>query len=520
MSRQVGGSLGHSLSQLLAETIIKATAVTTEHKSEHTRNAIDGWLEEAEEGYRPHLQALLSTYMESDQLPDELRGVFEAMAGPDHQFDVLLQLIGAIGAIISALFSLGGIALQPLRNELWADNAVVPIPPADLADMVERNIIGVDFGHAEAAKSGLGNNDFDLMVRGAGEPYGIEQGLNLLRRGKISLEEFTKVLYYSRVRNEFLNDVLALQWDTMTAGDAIEGALKGVLDNATASDLFGKAGGQVDQFQTLLDIAGNPIGVESALNLWNHGYINESQVDQIILHSRINPLFEQTAKLQRHKFLSAFQIVNAVKAGSATAAEAIGWLVAEGYPADQVTAVVNGSHKTATAAAKDITESQIATMYESGAITEQDASQRLVNLGYPANETTFILSVYSEKRHLAMIQAAIGQVRKVYLAGRIDDAGAGTQLDALGVDPTAKETYLTVWKIEAASELKELTAAQIGTFVKKGFITNDDATKRWEAMGYDAGDAALLLANYGGPPPPGSPAAVAAAATPTTGTTA
>lgn len=516
MSKQAGTSIGEHLARIVAESIIGATAVTAPHKAEHTRRAVDGWLDEAEASYAPKLRGLLGDYLASDELPESYRVIFETMAGPDHQFDVLLQIIGAIGAVVSALFTLGPIELQQLKNELLTDYQHVPLSPADLADMVERNIVGQDWAQGEAAKSGISSQLFDLLVKETGEPYGVEQALSLLRRGIIDESRFTQILYYSRVRNEFLPDVLALAHDTMTQGDAVEGALKGVLPTGEAQDLFARAGGLADQFGTILDIAGNPIGVESALNLLNHGFISEADVRTIIRHSRINPMFEEIALFQRHKFLSAFQIVNAVKGGAATTQQAIEWLTAEGYPVDQVTAVVMGAKVGKVQTHKDATEAQIATMFEAGAITHDDASARLISLGYEAAEVDFVLSVYDEKRRLAMVQAAINQVRKVYLANRIDDTTATNQLNQLGVDPEAQSIYLTVWKVERESELRELTQAQIGAMFKKGILSDSDALDRWQAMGYSADDAALLLADYGGPLPPGSPAALAAGAGPTT----
>ena len=162
MSKQAGTSLGEHISRIVAESIVGATAVTAPHRAEHTRRAIDGWLDEAEESYAPKLRALLSDYLDSDELPASYRALFETMAGPDHQFDVLLQIIGFIGAAISGLFTLGPIELQQIKNKLYADYTDVPLSPADLADMVERNIVGQDWATGEAAKSGLSANDFDL----------------------------------------------------------------------------------------------------------------------------------------------------------------------------------------------------------------------------------------------------------------------------------------------------------------------------------------------------------------------
>jgi hypothetical protein len=500
------------LARIVGDSILHAQAAGADAKAENTRRHIDGWLEEAEDAYTPILKDMFGELANDPDLPDKYRSFFATMTDPGHQWDWLIQVIGAIGGGIAIIGGLGAVDAQPLINKYWAQYPSRPISPADAADMVERNIISQGEGEAFAAMSGISAPYFDLMVQDTGEPYGIEQALSLLRRGLISEAEFTTVLYYSRVRNDFLGDVLNLQWDTMTAGDAITAALKGVLDPNTAETLFGQAGGLVSQFQTLLDTAGDPIGVEQAMALLNHGYIAESDAEEVIRHSRINPIFENMALLTRFKFLAPYQVVQAVKAGTATIEQGTEWLLAEGYPVDQVTAVLQANAAPATAAAKEVTESQIAEMYEQGYISLQEAEARLQALGYKQTDTDFILAVYDESRRLTMVKAAVGQIRKVYLAGRIDNATATTDLQALGVDQEAIGTYLAIWTVEQQTELKELTAAQIGDSVKAGYMTTDDATGRWESMGYNATDAGLLLAYYTGVPPVGSPAAQQAAA--------
>ncbi|MGH7745736.1 MAG: hypothetical protein ACREQ5_13245, partial [Candidatus Dormibacteria bacterium] len=369
-----------------------------------------------------------------------------------------------------------------------------------------------------AAESGVNSVNFGFMVEDTGEPYGIEQALSLLRRGLISEGDFTRVLYYSRVRNEFLGQVLQLAHDTMSPGDAIEGALKGVLDAATARDLFEKGGGLGEQFDTLLNITGNPIGVQEANTLFNHGLITDAELTQVILHSRVNPIFEPMAKLLRHRFLAPFQVSQALKAGAATSAEATSWLLADGYPADQVAAVVAEGFGVKVAKHKDLTEAQITQLYDSGLWTHDTATQHLAALGYDPGETDFILAVYDQRRELTMAQAAINQVRKVFLAKRIDASAASAMLGSLGVDATAQADYLAIWTVEQESELRELSMAQVGGILKKGGIDDAGAVARWVAMGYSPEDAALLLFDYGGPPPAGSPAANAPAGnTPTTG---
>jgi hypothetical protein len=213
------------------------------------------------------------------------------------------------------------------------------------------------------------------------------------------------------------------------------------------------------------------------------------------------------ALLLRNHWLAPFQIDVALKAGTVDPADAVKWLLEDGYPAEQVQALVAGSTTQKVQAHKDLAESMVAELYESKHITEAQALAALGELGYDAGEGEFILALYDYKRELSMAQAAIGQVRKMYLVHRISDADATTYLQSLGVDDEAIAQYLAVWTVEAQTELKELTMAQVGDAFKSGFITQPDAEARFAAMGYSPTDSAILIAHYGGPAPAGSPAA-------------
>jgi len=498
----------------VGDVLIHHTAASSDHVQAARIRANSAFMEEAEESLRPVLTGLLATIAKRDDLPPGLRMVVDRVTDPSQQFDLFLQIAAFLGAIVSVVMGLGPIETQRLKNDLLTLYTDVPLSPADLADMVERNIIMPGTGEQEAAKSGMSPANFDLLVKDTGEPYGIEQALNLLRRGLITQERFTEVLYYSRVRNEFLPDVLDLAHDTMSQGDAIEAALKEIIPNDQAADLFAKAGGLPDQFNTLLAAAGNPVGVEHAVMMWMHGVISEQELQTIVAHSRINPMFYDVVKTTGLKWLSVIQIELGLKAGTVTPDDATRWLTQDGYPPDQIAAFVMGASAGKTAAHKQLNESQITELYEAGFFTADQASAELQALGYDAGETPWILQLYEEKRKIAMAQAAVNQVRKVYLARRVDDTAATTMLDGLGIDPGARDQYLAVWKVEQESELKELTAAQIGSAFKKGIVDDNGALIRWVEMGYTNADAAILLALYGGNPPAGSPAAIAAASTP------
>ena len=425
--------------------------------------------------------------------------------------EALVYLMGPISgllAVIQLVKQESQIMAQKVVNRAHQDYQDIPLDPAILADMVERMIISEADAIPEAAMSSIDKERFKKMVLVTGEPPGLMQMLNLWRRGLLDVSELDRMVAYSRVRTEWTKYIKLLAHDTMSQSDALTAAVKGVITPQEATKLFVEAGGLADQFQTLLDTGGDAIGVEAVEHLWLHKLATTEDVHRVIRHSRINPMFEELATKLYHRYLTGFQIKTIVQEGGATPAQATEWLIEQGYPADQAAAFTGAvAHGTATKV-HDITEAQTLELYESKFITEADAKKILTHLGYPAEVQTYLLEITDAHRALTAINQAVTFVRKAYLAGRINDNEVKTRLGELQVPQKAITEYLAAWSIEKATEFRTLTPTEIGSAVKKGIITPDDAVNRWRNMGFDEADAAVLLALHGGPMPQGAPATV------------
>ena len=427
--------------------------------------------------------------------------MLDALAG-------IVEILGYPFAALSLIRAAAQAEAQTDMNQIRATYRDIPLDPALLAEMVMRDILDEPGATAEAAMSALNAERFNQMVQTVGEPPGLMQMASLWRRGLITDEWFDRAIRYSRVRNEFIPNIKDMAHDTMSQAEALEAAVKGVMPVEESKRLFIMAGGLADQFQTLLDTSGNAIGVEAVERLWLHGLATSEDVHRTILHSRINPLFEELATKLYHRYLTGFQIRTIVSAGGATVEEATKWLIDEGYPPDQAASFVKAvAHGTAQKV-HDISEAQILELYQAHFVTVEEAKQVLGHLGYAPSVQSYLLEMLDAKRSLDALNQGVTFVRKAYLAGRINENQAQIQLGALEVPVKAVTAYLAAWKVERAAEFKTLTWAEVGSAVKKGFITDSDALTRWAAMGYDPADAAISLALHGGPPPPGAPGIV------------
>lgn len=501
----LGPHAGRMIVNLIAQTVAKSRGATIPAEMEHKRRMIEGMMDSWEGGIGEFAHEILAPMGQAPASPRWVTKMLVRAHKPQRQIDFILNLlVGLLGAA-GVLFGAGRIVWQNLINDLYKDNQYVPLSPPDAADAVERNILTDAQGHGWAAQSGISEQVFELMVRLTGEPPGIVDMLRLWRRGDLDESLLDTMIAYSRIRTEWTPYVKKLAYDVLPAADVVDAYIKGHISEQEAESMYAAAGGKPSDFGLAALTAGSPIGVVEAAKLYNHGLISHADFRSVILSSRINPQFESMAELLHLNYLSAFQIETAVKAGTVSAKTASEWLIQDGYPADQVAALVSGSVATKVTKVKEAAESLILDSYEAGLLTKTQTVEQLEAIGYDPKAIPVILGSYDARRIITLTNQGVGVVRKSYLANRLTDAQAKTELDSLGVDPTLRDHYVTLWAIERQATGKSFTKAEVGDMLKKGIVTDKWAVSEWVSMGYSTAQAMLLGYYYGQPLPGNGP---------------
>ena len=406
-------------------------------------------------------------------------------------------------AVRTVATGVAGAAMQQTMNEVAAKYQQVPLTPAVLADMEIRNIGGSFDKVREASYNGIDAERFGLLVEDTGESYGIDQALGLWWRGQflgadygISETELDTVIYYSRVRDQFIPDLKLLAQHSMSPADAINAVVKGRLTEDEGRTFFQAAGGMLDQWDALYQSSGDSVGVSHAVELHAHGMISDAELQDVIYQSRINPRFYDVALMANAKWLPPYQIEKAVAAGVIQPATAMQWLIEQGYPEDQAVAFAATGGNGTIAKPKAETEAMILDDFEAQIITETQATDALHSLGYKAESIPFILDYLIAKRVITMRNAAVTRLREAFINRDMTEAQVTPELVALGIPTAAIEQMMTAWTIEQMTHIKRLSAAQVGKLAEDGVLTGDQALARWVQMGYDPVDAQLLTSIY------------------------
>lgn len=505
---------------------------------------------------------------------DQFVSVWQALTSAE--LSTLAKIVGVWTAARAAISTVAsGVAAAATMSAVTAANAkykAVPLTPPVLADMAVRNIVPDPTGAAgvagsgypsptltgigknsiveEAALTGLDQDRLAALIYETGESYGIIDALRLWNRNvnlwSLSLNpdqtpgqplyvggtdlgptlgipesELDAVIAYSRVRPEFTPDLLKLAQNTISPADAVEMAVKQVVSKDVGRNLYKAAGGIPDQYDALVDAAGDSAGIEKAVSLYSHGVITDAQLVQILGLSRINPRFyylytpnAQGIVPANARYLGAYEVGEALSNGTITQAQAMTWLLEEGYPQDQAAAFATAKVATTLAKPKEETASQVLKEYQANLLTEADATTALTNLGYTAAAVPYLLQYATASAIVSARNSAVSRVRAAFLVGDLSASQAQADLGQLNIPQAAITAYMADWAVEAATPHLHLSAAQVGKLVEEGYIDAPTATAKWQAMGYGANDAALLLYIYPPPAPVTTPAPTGSPGTP------
>lgn len=426
---------------------------------------------------------------------------------PQAQFDALVELAKSradVGIIIDALNK--GVIDEDTARVMFTrigmnsfDVGVIlnshhtEITPETAASLVTFGVINEDEGKAIAAKSGMRPDDFDKLVQGNGQPPSTQELLFAYRRGVIDKARLFRGITQGPLRNEWFDVVESFGQVPMSTADAIRAAIQGHLSQEQARAIAQQNGLIPDQFDPLMATAGEPPGPEKMLELLNRGEVTEAQVRQALSESRLKNTYIDLLIKGRYELPTQAQILSMVRNGTITKERGLTLLQQRGYLPDIAQTLIADVTRTKASTVKELSLTAIRDLYLDKAITADQATARIVALGYTHDDAVLELQLVDEQRSRRFTQAVITRIHREYTAGLLTSDEVHTYLGQLSVPPDQTNTYLELWDIEKATVRRSLTEAQVAQALKKGLIQADEAVSRWQAMGYSAGDAQLLL---------------------------
>lgn len=376
-------------------------------------------------------------------------------------------------------------AMLALRKQL--------LTAPDLATMVNRDVITDEEATQRAAHMGVDAEDFARFVEIYGEPLGPQSLGEAYRRGFIDRERFLRGIIQGPLRKEWFDVLEQLQYQRMSTVDAADAVNQGHMDLGTAQQIAQANGLDPNDLPTLLATAGAPPGVDFITEALNRGFINVETFNAAFFESRIKNKYVGLFEQMRHRLIPQETVRLLYRNGVYSREATLDTLRKHGFTETDALALISLEETRQDDTTKELTKSEIVSMYEVRMIDLTTALEFLFTLGYSENNARAMINLADARRVNKYVTAGVNRVRSAYLAGRIDLPTASASLDAFGVPVDMRDDLFDIWNIDLETISKTLTPAQIRQAVTKQLISQTDAIARLRSQGYDETDAGLFL---------------------------
>lgn len=364
---------------------------------------------------------------------------------------------------------------------------------ADLSAMFNRSIVSDDEGERLARLNGASATDWERWKELGGEPLGVMELSEAFRRGFIDAARYRRGIVQGPLRNEWFDVLEKLQFRRMSVVDAADAVNQGHMSADEGKRVAHDNGLDPKDFETLLQTAGQPPGIEFATEALNRGLITEAQFRTMFLESRIKNVYFPLLLAMRERLIPQETVRLLYRNGVYSEEKTLKTLAAHGYSLDDAKSLLALEKTRQDDPTRELTRSQIVDMYEERMISETDAVSMLRDLGYTEGDARAMIELANLMRIRKFVNSAIAKVKSAYVSGKIDETTAATALDSLGIPSDQRDDLFPLWDIEKTTVTKELTASQIRQAVKKGLLSQEEALARLVAQGYDDGDAGIYL---------------------------
>lgn len=412
---------------------------------------------------------------------------------------------GVFQQIIGAAIGPGVTEISKLVNSAAP---VVPLSVTDAASLVARNLIDNGTGTDIANDNGIGNDDFEKLVKAAGSAPALALAVEAFQRQLIgqggndplgvSLEG---ALTDAGIRPAWHPIIEKLAVQIPTGAEVMNAWLEGQITEGEAHDRWLKAGMDPTWFQTAYDANGQAPTPVQALELLNRGIIPERgtgptsvSYEQAFLEGPWRNKWLESFIALRYYYPPPRTVTAMYHSGQLTHEQAADYLVKQGLTGALAEAYLSPSKTTTTTTAKTLTESQVVALYKDKVFTRPEAITHLEALKYNAADADYILQLTDVSTAAAALTQGISSVRTLFEAGKITETTAEASLVTLEIPAAQAKEIITTWALTRSVTIKTLTASQIESAWYYELIKADDALAQLQALGYDELDAYLVLA--------------------------
>lgn len=396
-------------------------------------------------------------------------GQLKALAGSG------LQITGLLGAVSTIMNNALAKIVYPI---VQASPNLLP----DVGSIVQAYASGeVSQDEAVGDLMALGiQSGWGYHMTNLGYTYpSITDSLELMRRGKMTSDEFAKYARLNANPPETVSKYLALLNSPVSVADAALAVLRGNLTQAEGEAIALENGYDAASFAILISNTGEPPGLMQLLEGYRRGFIDKATLDKGILESRYRnewiPLLEQL----RYEPMSVADAVNATNQNQLDASTARKYADENGLQPGHFDILL-------ATAGEPLSRTEMEQLYNRGLVTQAQVEQALreSRLKNKYNALAFDL-------HRRIIPTE--SLQRILRYNGIGTADAVRIAMESGYSEQDATTLVSSGAMERLRVYKDKVVASVVTMVEDNLMADTEAETLISGLGYTADDAKFIL---------------------------
>jgi len=382
-----------------------------------------------------------------------------------------------------------------------------------------------DAGLPDFERAGLTRKDAEKYWAAHWTLPSVNMGFDMLHRNAetgVTVDDLQKLLQANDVMPFWRDKIIAISTSPFTRVDIRRMNKVGILDEAAVNRAYRDIGYNEERAKNLTDFTLKlnegteaeelkPFAAQirtRAEAMYLDGLITAAELEEHLNATGINDA-QVAAYIAEAEFMrvnNAQKVVReairkAYESGRLTDAQATERLKADGHTDAQIVPVMATWHvvrelrelSTSEHAERDLTKAETLAAYSDHLVTAEATIAHLKQLGYDDAEAALFVAMSDLKRTKAERTAAEHVQHQLYVSRRITSGEASKGLVEAQVDPARIQQLLKAWTFELDAKAPTLTKAEIGHAIAGEFITPADGVERLTALGYAPTDVRIIV---------------------------
>lgn len=424
--------------------------------------------------------------------------LLDKATAPFGAFKPIINLIFVVMTVLNYITSIQAATTGKIMqkyNSAFAPNTI------DTGSAVRLAAIAPELygkAHDILRKNGLDNEDIQALFISAYRLYDETTVRDLFLRGELTEDKARERLREMQYTDGRIDEMRKLWQVIPPIQDIITMSVREVFSPAKRASL----GLDADFPEAVKEWAAKQgLSMEWAGNYWamhwvlpsaqmgfemlHRGEITEDELDELLIALDYAPRWHKPLKAIAYNVMTRVDARRLFELGILTPEALLKKYQEMGYNKEDAAALVKWTEIEYNQEAKDVTKTELLSLYLEGFIERGELYSQLTALGYKSERIDSLVELASYKRAFAGQKSFIETLKRLYVAGEATEQNVQTELAVYNIDARRVTEMIDQWDLERRASVKLPTKADVDEWLSASIITETEYRQELARLGYN-----------------------------------